>query len=80
MTLIDSAPPTAAAPTAEAGARVATEPPRSPEAQASTERYLGSGDRMAALLDPVWKLCVGLMVLIVVAWALGVLPGAVRLF
>jgi hypothetical protein len=33
-----------------------------------------------ALSDLGWKLCVGLVVLIVVAWAVGALPAAVRLF
>ena len=76
MTLIDSPPPTAAAQSAESGT---TERAWSPEAQASIERYVGSGDRVAALLDPVWKVCVGLIVLILAAWALGVLPAAVKL-
>ncbi len=35
---------------------------------------------MAVLAGLVWKVCGALVVLLVVAWALGVLPGAVRLF
>ena len=47
--------------------------------QASAEAYLADGDRMAGLMDGVWKLCVGLIVLVVVTWARGLLPVAVRL-
>jgi hypothetical protein len=54
--------------------------PLSAAAQASIDAYLGAGDRMAVLMDVVWKACVGLMVLTLAAWALGVLPAAVRLF
>jgi hypothetical protein len=32
------------------------------------------------MTDVGWKLGVGLVVLIVIAWAIGILPGAVRLF
>jgi hypothetical protein len=48
--------------------------------RASMDAYLIAGERMAVLLDVVWKLCVALMVLTLAAWALGMLPGAVRLF
>ena len=52
----------------------------SPAATASASRYVASADRVLALSDLGWKLCVGLVVLIVVAWAVGALPAAVRLF
>jgi hypothetical protein len=52
----------------------------STEVHASIDAYLGSAERMALLADVVWKVCVVLGVLVVVTWALGVLPGAVRLF
>jgi hypothetical protein len=48
--------------------------------QASIDAYLGAGERAAVLFDVAWKLCVGLMVLTLVTWALGLLPGAVQLF
>ena len=52
----------------------------SPAASASTTRYLASAERVLSMTDAGWKLGVGLVVLIVIAWAIGVLPGAVRLF
>jgi hypothetical protein len=52
----------------------------SPAASASATRYLASAERVLALADLSWKVCVGLIVLIVLAWALGALPGAVKLF
>ena len=51
----------------------------STEVQASIDAYLGSGERVAVLADAVWKVGVALIVVLVLAWALGVLPGAVRL-
>ena len=54
--------------------------PLSAADQSSITAYLSAGDRAAVLFDIVWKVCVGLMVLILVTWALGLLPGAVRLF
>jgi hypothetical protein len=66
-------------------ASVVLEPVRQPsladasETQASIAAYLGSAERMLAVTDVAWKLCAGLMVLIVVAWAAGVLPSAIRL-
>ena len=51
-----------------------------PVTQASIAAYLGSAERMLAVTDLTWKMCAGLLVVIVVAWALGVLPGAIRLF
>jgi hypothetical protein len=47
---------------------------------ASIARYLASGERMHVIADVGWKICAALAVLIIVAWALGLLPGAVRLF
>jgi hypothetical protein len=47
---------------------------------ASIARYLGAGDSIATLMDIGWKVCAVLFVLVAVAWALGVLPLAVRLF
>ena len=51
-----------------------------PVPAASTNRYIASAERVLVVADVGWKLGVGLIVLIVVAWAMGVLPGAVRLF
>ena len=52
----------------------------SPETDASIAAYLGAGERMQTLMDITWKICAALLVLIVIAWAMGVLPVAVRLF
>lgn len=52
----------------------------SPAAQAGIAAYLASGERVLTLMDVAWKLCVGLIVLVVVAWAFGALPGAVKIF
>jgi hypothetical protein len=66
-------------------ASVVLEPVRQPsladtaETQASIAAYIGSAERMLAVTDVAWKVCAGLMVLILVAWAAGVLPGAIRL-
>ncbi len=54
--------------------------PLSAAGQASIDAYLGAGERAAVVFDVTWKVCVGLMVLTLVTWALGLLPGAVRLF
>ena len=51
-----------------------------PATEASIATYLGSAERMLAVTDLTWKLCAALLVLILVAWAAGILPGAVRLF
>jgi hypothetical protein len=51
-----------------------------PATQASIAAYLGSADRMLAVTDLTWKVCAALLVIVLVAWAAGVLPGAVRLF
>jgi len=58
-------------------------PPRlgdTPETNASIAAYLGAGERMQTLMDIAWKACAVLLALIVIAWALGMLPGAVKLF
>ena len=55
-------------------------PVDSPAVDASIARYRLAGERVRGLADVVWKLCVGLMVLVALAWTLGILPGAVRLF
>lgn len=47
---------------------------------ASTAAYLASSERMGVVVDLCWKVCAGLIVLVVLAWAVGVLPGAVKLF
>ena len=65
---------------AAAQSRIDSELAESPAATASASRYVASADRVLALSDLGWKLCVGLVVLIVVAWAVGALPAAVRLF
>ncbi len=51
-----------------------------PEVDASIAAYLGAGERMQTLMDITWKSCAALLVLIVIAWAMGLLPIAVRLF
>ena len=51
-----------------------------PTAAAGIARYVASGQRVRDVMDLVFKACVGLVVLIALAWALGVLPGAVKLF
>ncbi len=64
----------------------AVEPPTAgrlgdnPITDASIAAYLGAGERMQTLMDLTWKTCAGLLVLIVIAWAMGLLPVAVRLF
>ena len=49
-------------------------------ADASIARYLAAGEGMRVIADVGWKICAALFVLVAVAWAVGVLPGAVRLF
>jgi hypothetical protein len=46
--------------------------------QASIDAYLAAGDRMATLMGVVWRACLGLFVLVGLAWGLGLLPGAVK--
>ena len=52
----------------------------SPAATASIAGYVASGQRVRDVMDLVFKICVGLVALIALAWAVGVLPGAARLF
>ena len=49
-------------------------------AQQSTVDYLASAERTAVLAGQGWKACAALAVLVLAAWALGVLPAAARLF
>jgi hypothetical protein len=74
MTLVDTSHPSQTELTSGTAER-----PLTREAQASIDRYLGSGDRLAALLDMVSKVCAVSIGLILVAWALNILPGAVHL-
>ena len=46
----------------------------------SVNAYLGAGDGMAMIMGVTMKVCLALIVLIAVAWVLGVLPVAVKLF
>jgi hypothetical protein len=52
----------------------------SPAAYASIVRYLAAAERVRALMDLSFKVCLGLAAVVVLAWALGALPGAVKLF
>jgi hypothetical protein len=52
----------------------------SPDADATFARYAAAGDRMRVIADVGLKICAVLAVLVLVAWALGLLPGAVKLF
>ena len=52
----------------------------SPEVIESISRYLASGERINALLASALTVCLGLIVLVVFAWASGVLPGAIKPF
>ncbi len=51
-----------------------------PASTASTTGYVASAERVLAVSDVGWKPGIGLVVLIGIAWAFGVLPVAVRLF
>ena len=51
-----------------------------PEVIESITRYLASGERINALLASALTVCLGLIVLVVAAWALGALPGAIKPF
>jgi hypothetical protein len=50
------------------------------ESEASIERYLRASEVTCKVADVTWKLCAGLFVIVLAAWAWGVLPGAVHLF
>jgi hypothetical protein len=43
----------------------------------SVAHYLAAGESLMGIMDLTWKLLAGLFVLVLVAWAIGVLPGAV---
>ncbi|MDQ6672634.1 MAG: hypothetical protein M3069_18155 [Chloroflexota bacterium] len=64
-----------ASPPAPAGS-----PGISAAANTSIDAYLGAGDGMASIMGSTVIVCAALLVLIAAAWAIGVLPGAVRLF
>jgi hypothetical protein len=49
------------------------------ETDASIARYLGAGDQMLGVMDLTFKVCIGLAVVVIAAWAIGLLPAAVRL-
>ena len=51
-----------------------------PATNASIAAYLGAGERMRGLMDVTWTLRAVLIVLVLLAWAVGLLPGAVKLF
>jgi hypothetical protein len=51
-----------------------------PAVNASIARYLSAGEDMAGFMDVGWKICAVLFVLVAATWALGILPGAYRLF
>jgi hypothetical protein len=51
-----------------------------PATDASIARYLGAGEGMLSIIDIAWKVFAALLVVLLVAWAVGLLPGAVRLF
>jgi hypothetical protein len=51
-----------------------------PATTVSVASYLESGERTRELMDLALKLCVAALVLVAVAWTLGVLPAAVKLF
>jgi hypothetical protein len=49
-------------------------------ATASTLAYLESGESIRRLTDVALKVCLAVILLVALAWVLGVLPGAVKLF
>jgi hypothetical protein len=50
-----------------------------PETRASIGAYVDAGNRMLTVMDMTLKVCVVVFAVVAVAWALGILPGAVRL-
>jgi hypothetical protein len=52
----------------------------SPAVTASIDAYLGAGDGMARVMSITMVVGLALIVLVAVGWALGMLPGAVKLF
>ncbi len=67
------------APTATVAPAVAAIPV-SAASQASIAAYLASGDRMSDRMQLGWKLCLAAMALVALAWVMGLLPIALRLF
>jgi hypothetical protein len=49
-------------------------------ANASIDAYLGAGDGMATIMGLTMKVGAALVILIAIAWVIGLLPGAVRFF
>jgi hypothetical protein len=49
-------------------------------ADANIAAYLNAGDRMRVIMELTMIACAGLLLVVIVAWAVGLLPGAVRLF
>lgn len=47
---------------------------------ASIKTYLAAGDGFRVVADVLYKACIGLLVLLVMAWALGWLPATFPLF
>ena len=54
--------------------------PLSAAAAASIAAYVAAGERMRIIAQWLGLACVGLLVIIAVAWAMGLLPLAVALF
>jgi hypothetical protein len=73
--MIDAPPPPATAPST-------TSVPLqfNAETDQHISSYLAAGDRVASFMGVTLIVCAVLLALIAVAWVLGVLPGAVRLF
>jgi hypothetical protein len=51
-----------------------------PATNAGVAAYIASGERVRTLMDLAWRLCLGLALLVALAWVFGALPGAVKLF
>ena len=51
-----------------------------PATLASIAGYLASGERTGEVANLAFKVFTGLLVLIALAWLVGVLPGAVKVF
>jgi hypothetical protein len=64
--------------------RVATASEAAPSSEIESSdgvaKYLASADQMRGIADVVLKVGSVLAVLLLIAWVLGLLPGAVRLF
>jgi hypothetical protein len=55
-------------------------PPDTAPYESGVAVYLASAERMRGVADVALKVGIALALLILVAWAAGLLPGAVRLF